>query len=164
YIKELKEILLIFERKKLQVQQTAAITEGLALSLDRKQLMERVSKLHTPIAITSGAPADIVKTKAAVGESKRITLDLFKEGKTIDEIAAQRSMAKSTIEGHLADFIPTGEIDILDLMPKAKLDTILKVLNAHPTATSSMHKEQLGAGYSYADIKAALAFHKKDKD
>jgi hypothetical protein len=163
YIKELREILLVVERKKLQVLQTAAITEGLASSLDRKQLMERVSKLHTPIAVKAEDVA-AGKTKAPAGESKRISLQFFKEGKSAEEIAAMRNMAKSTIEGHLAEFIPTGEIDILQLVPKHKLDNILKELVQNPTATSSVHKEKLGEAYSYAEIKAAQLFHKKKNE
>lgn len=161
YLKELKELLLIIERKKLQVQQTAAITEGLALQLDRKQLMERVSKLHSPIEVKTGE-AEAPKAKAAIGESKRISLQFFKEGKSIEEIAAMRNMARSTIEGHLAEFIPTGEIEITQLVNKDKLDIILKEVIQNPTATSSMHKEKLGEGYSYAEIKAAIMFHKKE--
>jgi hypothetical protein len=161
YLKELKELLLIIERKKLQVQQTAAITEGLAMQLDRKQIMERVSKLHAPIEVKTGE-AEAPKGKAAVGESKKISLQFFKEGKSIEEIAAMRNMAKSTIEGHLAEFIPTGEIDITQLVNKDKLDIILKEVTQNPTATSSMHKEKLGDGYSYAEIKAAIMFHKKE--
>jgi hypothetical protein len=161
YLKELKELLLIIERKKLQVQQTAAITEGLTMQLDRKQLMERVSKLHAPIEVKTGV-AGAPKAKAAVGESKRISLQFFKEGKSAEEIAAMRNMARSTIEGHLAEFIPTGEIEITQLIKKDKLDIILKEIMQNPSATSSMHKEKLGEGYSYAEIKAATLFHKKE--
>lgn len=160
YIKELKEILLTMMRKKLQVQQAAAITEGLAMSLDRKQLMERVSKLHTPFEIRPEGTADVPKGKAAVGESKRISLQLFKEGKSVAEIASTRSMAASTIEGHLAEFIPTGEIEITALISKDKLDVLLKEVVQHPEATSSVLKEKLGASFSYAEIKAAILFHK----
>src|SRR5438093_3933219 len=35
-------------------------------------------------------------------DTKRVSLDLYRAGRTIAEIAAQRHLAVSTIEGHLA--------------------------------------------------------------
>jgi hypothetical protein len=161
YIKEVKEALLFIERKKIQIQQTVAITEGLATSLNREQLMERVSKLHTPVEVKSDA-ASSPSAKVPVGETKRITLKMFQEGKTIDEIVATRSLAKSTIEGHLVEFIPTGEVDIFALIPKEKLAIITKAIKENPEATSGAIRIQIGEQYSFAEIKAAIAFYKKE--
>ncbi|TDA80716.1 helicase, partial [Halomonas marinisediminis] len=40
------------------------------------------------------------------GETKRISLDLYKKGKSIEEIALERELNENTIFGHLASFIP----------------------------------------------------------
>jgi len=162
YIKEVKETLLFIERKKLQIQQTVAITEGLATALNREQLMERVSKLHTPIEIRGIATGDTTAGKIPVGETKRITLKMFQEGKTIDEIVAARSLAKSTIEGHLGEFIATGEVDIHALVPKEKLAVIVKAIKENPEATSGAIRIQIGEQYSFAEIKAAIAYWKNE--
>jgi len=162
YIKEVKEALLFIERKKVQVQQTIAITEGLATSLNREQLMERVSRLHTPIGIKNEDAAATPGVKTPVGETKRITLKMFLEGKTIDQIVAERSLAKSTIEGHLVEFIPTGEVDIRALVPQQKLDVILAAIREMPEATSGAIRVKIGEQYSFAEIKAALAHSKKE--
>lgn len=159
YVKELKELLIIFERKRLQVQQAAAITDGLAQSLDREQLMDRVSQLHSPISIQ----AEEKPAKAPPGESKRISLQLFLEGKSIEEIATLRSLVKGTIEGHLVEFIPTGEVEATALVPQAKLDAIVQQLQANPGATSGTIREKLGDHYSFGEIKAGIAFWKKDQ-
>ena len=42
-------------------------------------------------------------------DSKAISLDLFVNGKSIEEIAADRGFANSTIEIHLAYFVGSGE-------------------------------------------------------
>lgn len=160
YVKELKELLLTIERKKLQVQQTAAITEGMAQSLDREQLMERVSKLHTPVVVQQEEEA---RAKVPAGETKRISLGLFREGKSIDEIATLRGLVRSTIEGHLADFVPTGEIEVTELVSKEKLAVILKALQEQPDATSADIREKIGSHYSYAEIRAAMAFRRKEQ-
>jgi hypothetical protein len=41
-------------------------------------------------------------------DTKKISYELFKSGKTIDEIAKERKMATSTVDGHLANYIGTG--------------------------------------------------------
>ena len=156
YIKELKEQLMLFERKKQHVLQTASITEALAQSLQLSTIMERVTKLHTPIEMK----IEETKAKAGVGETKKISLQLFKEGKNIDEIATARGMVKGTIEGHLAEFVITGEIEITDLVSKTKLDSILAELKKNPEATSSIIREKLGTHFSFGEIKAVLAYSK----
>ncbi|WP_118973333.1 helix-turn-helix domain-containing protein [Taibaiella koreensis] len=159
YVKELKEVMLIFERKKLQVQQAAAITDGLANALDREQLMDRVSRLHSPIEIKAEEKA----AKAPVGESKRISLQLFQEGKSIEEIAALRGLVKGTIEGHLVEFILTGEVDVTVLISREKLALAIQQLQSNPEATSGTLRERLGDQFSFAELRAAIAFWKKEQ-
>jgi len=48
--------------------------------------------------------------------TKQITFELFKSGLSIKEVAKERSLTAGTIENHLASFIPSGEIDVLELM------------------------------------------------
>ncbi|MNY26665.1 hypothetical protein D3C86_1605250 [compost metagenome] len=69
-------------------------------------------------------------------------------------------MAESTIEGHLASFIATGEITIEELVAAEKLPVILNAINEVGSNSLGVLKEKLGADFSYADIKAVLAYHK----
>ena len=47
-------------------------------------------------------------------DTKRVSLDLYKSGRTIDQIAAERNLKPGTIEGHLAYFIARGDLDALN--------------------------------------------------
>ena len=58
------------------------------------------------------------------GQTQRLSLEMFMQGKTIEEIAKERSFTVSTIEGHLARFVASGELDILKLIPAEKLEII----------------------------------------
>lgn len=160
YVKSLQELMLTFERKKLQVMQTAGITEALAQSLNMQEIMDRVSRMHAPIEIA--LPQEAV-TKTAVGDSKKITLEMFQAGKSIADIATERGMVRGTIEGHLSEFIATGEVDISVLVPQHKLDRILPLLRDNPDATSGMIREKLDSSFSFGEIKAAMAYRKKAK-
>ncbi len=158
YVKSLRELMLAFERKKLQVMQTIGITEALSQALNMEEIMERVSRLHAPIEIV--LPQEAV-AKTAVGDSKKISLEMFLAGKSIADIATERGMVKGTIEGHLGEFIATGEVDISALVPQHKLTRIMELLDAQPEATSGMIKEKLDSGYSYGEIKAVMAYRKR---
>ena len=49
-----------------------------------------------------------------------ITYNLFKEGKSMVEIAKERNLAIGTIEGHLSSFVANGEIDINEMVSEEK--------------------------------------------
>ena len=57
-----------------------------------------------------------------------ITFYLYKQGMSPDEIAQNRGLTVATIIGHLARFIPTGEITLSELVPPEHQDAILKVI------------------------------------
>ncbi len=56
------------------------------------------------------------KEKAAKINSKEESFKLYKNGKTIEEIAGIRGMAVSTIGGHLAHYVDLGELSALDFV------------------------------------------------
>lgn len=87
-----------------------------------------------------------------------VSLRLFKQGSSIAEVAKLRELSISTIETHLVRFIPTGEIELTEIvsLEKAEIirDTILKYGEA---ATLGKVKENLGDNYSYGEIRAVIA-------
>lgn len=96
------------------------------------------------------------KSTAPKVDTKMVSFDLFKEGKTIDEIALARNFTRNTIEGHLANFISTGEINVNDVVNKEKQ---LQIKNAVKLFGALSHKtlvENL-PGISYGEIKMVLA-------
>ncbi|MGV8963534.1 MAG: HRDC domain-containing protein [Candidatus Saccharimonadaceae bacterium] len=62
------------------------------------------------------------------GASQRETLALYTAGKTIEEIIQLRTLKESTIAGHLAQFLKTGEINIEDFVPVLKREKALQLL------------------------------------
>lgn len=64
------------------------------------------------------------KKKQPKKPTKQISFELWKTGKNIAEIARERNLAETTIEGHLAYFVGTGEIDIEKLVSPEKVKLI----------------------------------------
>lgn len=90
--------------------------------------------------------------------SQQISFDMFRSGKTVEEIAAERGMSPSTIETHLCKYVESGDIDVRRIVPE---DTIAKVLffrHAHPDST---HLKDIYDAYQgiipYSHIRFVLA-------
>lgn len=98
------------------------------------------------------------------GATQKMSLDMFLSGKSIEQIAAERSMAASTIEGHLAHYITTGELDILQLMSEDKLHEIINAIMELETEQLSPVKQHLGDHYTYGEIRMAMAYYKKETE
>ncbi|WP_375238736.1 helix-turn-helix domain-containing protein [Aurantibacter sp.] len=96
------------------------------------------------------------KTKHKKGDSNLLSLELYKSGKSIDQIAMERELNQNTIFGHLAKFIPTGEIKITDLVPDNHYKVLLKVIPKLTFENISDLKHQLDDKYSYGEIKLVL--------
>lgn len=99
-----------------------------------------------------------VEEKTPKPETKALSYELFKTGKSIDEIAAARGFVRSTIEGHLAHFVGTGDLDILDLMDSADVLKIEQFFMENNTSSSTEAKAHFGEAYSYGQIKMVLEY------
>lgn len=102
------------------------------------------------------------KPKKKKVNTKRETLKLFKEGKTIAEIAAARGLTEATIAGHLAHFVEQGEVSIDSMVSTQHQKMIRGILRSFDHAyTLSEVKNLLPDDYTYAEIKLVIADTKK---
>lgn len=89
-------------------------------------------------------------------DTKKVSFDLFREGKTVQEIAGLRGFTPATIEGHLSHFISSGEISVFDIVSKIKVAKIMAYIVQHPGEGSSQIKLALGDDISYGELKAVM--------
>ena len=90
--------------------------------------------------------------------SAHISLQLYKEGKDIHAIAKERSLAASTIEGHLTEFIVTGDVSVDAFADATTVKTIAEFLNANTDKKHSEVRTMLNNAYSFAQIKAVANY------
>ena len=88
--------------------------------------------------------------KISTGE---VTFNLFKTGKSIEEIAKERSLTPATIQGHLIPYIQKGEIKLNEVIDEEKAKTILQKLQlAGKEASLKAIKILCPADITYTDI------------
>jgi hypothetical protein len=169
YLTELTELQLLLDRKEYRIKQSIALAEALAFGNDTNSLIDIVEaqrKEKVPVNISEEAVIKPSGSKPPKGESNRISLQMFKAGNNIAGIAKERGFAVSTIESHLASFIPTGEITLQELLSEQKINKIMQVIEelGDKLTGSKDVKDKLPADYSFADIKAVMLHLKKEKE
>jgi ATP-dependent DNA helicase RecQ len=86
------------------------------------------------------------------------TFKMFRAGRSVTEIAADRGLAVSTVEGHLARFIQAGEIRLEEIVAPHKVEPIKKaIIEADAGEAIGPVKQLLGEEYSYGEIRAVAA-------
>ncbi len=94
------------------------------------------------------------------------TLDLFRQGLTLDEIAQKREMALSTISGHLAKLYEKGEdIDLNQFLLPDDLMVAKQGWRASGySELMSKIKEQVGDSIDYARLHFAMAILRREQE
>lgn len=96
------------------------------------------------------------KSQPKKGESMRLSLKLFKAGKSIEEISIERELNPNTIFGHLATFISSGEVKATDLIPKEHYDELKVLIPKYKFENLSDLKHQIDDKYSYGELRLVL--------
>jgi len=91
-------------------------------------------------------------------ETKAESFRLFKDGRTVKQIAEERNLTQSTIEGHLAVYVGNGEININELISNEKVELIKNALNGYSGGSITPIKEKLGSDISFGEIKLVIAW------
>lgn len=117
------------------------------------------NNLQTNIAAKAAYPKRELKEKSNEHktDTKTISFQLFKEGKSIAEIAKERNLSISTIETHLAWYVGSGEIDINKMVSLEKQLLIKAAAKTQGYQSHKTLKGNLPDNISYGEIKLVLA-------
>lgn len=121
-----------------------------------EDILEIISSYCKDHGVERGTLDIPVKQIRVKPDTKKVSLDLFRSGKTISDIAVERSLTMGTIESHLGNYITTGEISVFDLVPKIKVARIMAYIVQNPGKSTSETKNELGESISYAELKAVM--------
>ena len=89
--------------------------------------------------------------------TKQISFELFKAGLSIKEISKERSLTAGTIENHLANYISSGDIDVLELIPLKRYKNIRNQVEAAGEVKGlTALKEKVDGSITYMELKMVL--------
>ena len=90
-------------------------------------------------------------------DTKTLSYTLYKDGKPITEIAAERNLSIGTIEGHLAFFVGTGELDINHFVSEEKQVLINASIEKNGSESFKLIIEDLKQQVSYSEVRMVVA-------
>ena len=97
-----------------------------------------------------------VTKKRQIGDTYRITKELFDNGLSVAAIAKERGLAISTILGHLVHYVEEGTLKASQILEKEKFNEILEYFESTFDPQINIAREVLGPEYQYGEIKAVL--------
>jgi hypothetical protein len=97
------------------------------------------------------------KIKEEKNNTKQVSFELFKSGKTIAEIATERNFAYTTIEGHLAHYVGLGELNINDVISVEKQLLIKEAIIQFGKESLTVVKQNLPDEISFGEIRLVNA-------
>ncbi|HEX7017079.1 MAG TPA: helix-turn-helix domain-containing protein [Cyclobacteriaceae bacterium] len=103
--------------------------------------------------------------KGSSPSSVEITLNYFKEGMSVADIARERGLVPGTIDAHLAKAVIEGVFDIMSWMTEEELKDISTTAGALPEGFSTTDLFRATKGkYSYGKLRAALFQLQRDRE
>ena len=103
----------------------------------------------------------------ALPSTQQQSLDMFRQGMTLDAIAQQRERAPSTIASHLADAIEAGEeLDVSSALSTdlyARIAAVFDRLGANALGPVKGELEALGVTVAYEQIHLARALWRREQ-
>ncbi|EDX75235.1 ATP-dependent DNA helicase RecQ [Coleofasciculus chthonoplastes PCC 7420] len=96
--------------------------------------------------------------------SQMVTLQLYQQGLSIEEIAEKRGYAPSTILTHLSELIEQNQpIDLNRLVAAERQKPILQAIQNVGTNSLRILREELGEDYSYGEIRLVRSWWIREK-
>lgn len=118
---------------------------------------ETIQKLDINARIKSLTPVVTKKLPQEKEDTKMLSLQLFIDGHTIDQIAEKRGIKDQTVESHLSWAVIQGTLPISRLLPQEAVDEILAQSEKLGSDLLSPLKEALGEKYDFRQLRMAMA-------
>lgn len=91
------------------------------------------------------------------GQTVETTHDLWKKHQSAEKVAEERSLAVSTIHGHLAQLVEQGHLRPKDILETGTIAGIAYAIAQNPEASITKLRDNLDAQYSHGEIRIVKA-------
>jgi len=122
-----------------------------------KEILQMINEyrveMKMEIPVVSEVIEPEIKTKANKVDTKLVSFELFKSGKSTDAIASQRGLTISTVETHLSYYVAAGELGIERLVDPKKEAIISAWYLKNPTLGPGPAKAALGDDVSFSELR-----------
>lgn len=97
-----------------------------------------------------------IKKKTPKEDTKRVSYDMYKAGKSVKQIALERTLVPGTIEGHLSHYVRSGDIDVIELIGEEKYKKVVTLVEELETTNLGPLKVNAGEELSFGELRLAV--------
>lgn len=155
YQTEVRDLAAVFGAAQQSMHKAKAMVE--AFLSESEFTKETIQKLEINTRIKPLTPVVSKKLPQEKEDTKLLSLQLFIDGHTIDQIAEKRGLKDQTVESHLSWAIIQGTLPISKLLEQDAVDEILAQAEKLGTDMLSPLKDALGDKYGYRQLRMAMA-------
>ncbi|MBS1976189.1 MAG: helix-turn-helix domain-containing protein [Bacteroidetes bacterium] len=175
YMSDLSELDVMLDRKVIELERVTRLVRAVlagdgkldfseiekAHRLERMQWIAEIRKesAHVPVKPKRGRKSK----KSGKGgpeepSTQELSLQMFLKGLTIEQIAAERQLARSTIESHFAKLTELGRMQLSDFMSEDSIHEIEEAIKQLPEGHTMKDVFSLMKGkYGYGLIRAVMS-------
>lgn len=161
YRSDLYELDALFQRQIQHIYKAVSLLEASMtkseFTKDNLQRSTPESKIKREKRTKPPRKAKLKKEKREKIDTKAVSFELYQKGKSINEIAIERGLSHTTIEGHLAHYVRLGTIGVQSFISPQRLQAVRKLVDELETVNLAPLKEELDSSYSYTELRMAVA-------
>jgi ATP-dependent DNA helicase RecQ len=101
--------------------------------------------------------AKVTKPVERASDTKNVSFQMYKQGKTISQIAVERNLSVNTIESHLCVYISSGDLEIDKIVESHKKQAVKKAIEIFGAESLKVLKENLPEEITYGEIRMVVA-------
>lgn len=155
YISMLRNFEKALKKQEYHLSQSLELTKSIKSGAPLEKMISIAeSKPENQVTTSDNYDKSTMNGKEKKQSSASISLALFKSGLSVDQIAKERCLTSNTIFNHLTGYIPTGELNIHELLPESRVKTIIAALSENSLPGFRPVIEKLGNEFSYEEIRA----------
>ncbi|WP_376777427.1 helix-turn-helix domain-containing protein [Flavobacterium covae] len=133
------------------------------LSEQFKQITGLIDQEYTP-NLSSSSKTKKKDNNEIKQNTIEITLNLWKQTKSIHEIAKERKLTNQTIYNHFSKLILEGQVQLSDLLPLEKIKELEIAFEGYQDESLGLLKEQFGEQFTWDELRLYIAAIKKNKN
>ena len=125
-----------------------------------RNYMERYSFIASIYNLVTESFGDEREPVPLIKDTAQITYEMYQRNMSITEIARERGLAVSTIYSHFTKLIPKYKLNLEEILPRERIEDILKAAETTGGASLKAIKEQLPSDYNYGEIRLVMELEK----
>ena len=148
YVRSLKAIEQRYHLWEHHLKQAKLLADGIMEAKEAAPLLREVLTLKPLLSSTNAI------SKTAKESTKALSFRLFKEGKSIEDIAIVRSLTASTVFNHLVAYVEEGKMVLEEIIDEQKIKWIQKAIENMPDKGLAEIIAALDNAVSYDELRA----------